>query len=256
MLRKPGSAIFTGNCIGNVIGSFLWSPYFIGNFIWNFIGSFLWSMKSIWMPLAGLVYFLWNFIGKLHHQAFVLCWYDSRPFNNNIQLTVLIVVIMCRHFPRHVMAIIIPFINFVDESFKLRLTDNVGENQRGEPTCRPNLCCILGSLKVLLGQQVGAPLWFSPTLPPKIPLLGWWAILVLHSPTFYRQGFVTDKQSMYTLVAKYLPLEYRQEVIPMAGQIKKKRWWPAVLTSGLNETGKMNGNLNKRRDTVCMASHE
>ncbi|XP_013394857.1 centromere protein T [Lingula anatina] len=31
-----------------------------------------------------------------------------------------------------------------------------------------------------------------------------------------RQGFVTDSQSMYTLVEKYLPLEYRQEIIPIA----------------------------------------
>lgn len=29
-----------------------------------------------------------------------------------------------------------------------------------------------------------------------------------------RQGFITDKQSLYSLVEKYLPLEYRQEIIP------------------------------------------
>ncbi|KAL9974411.1 hypothetical protein ACROYT_G011438 [Oculina patagonica] len=29
-----------------------------------------------------------------------------------------------------------------------------------------------------------------------------------------RQGFITDNQSLYSLVEKYLPLEYRQEVIP------------------------------------------
>jgi len=30
-----------------------------------------------------------------------------------------------------------------------------------------------------------------------------------------RQGFITDNQSLYSLVEKYLPLEYRQEIIPM-----------------------------------------
>lgn len=29
-----------------------------------------------------------------------------------------------------------------------------------------------------------------------------------------RQGFITDKQSLHSLVEKYLPLEYRQEIIP------------------------------------------
>ncbi|XP_020623921.1 centromere protein T-like [Orbicella faveolata] len=29
-----------------------------------------------------------------------------------------------------------------------------------------------------------------------------------------RQGFITDNQSLYSLVEKYLPLEYRQEIIP------------------------------------------
>lgn len=29
-----------------------------------------------------------------------------------------------------------------------------------------------------------------------------------------RQGFITDKQSLFSLVEKYLPLEYRQEIIP------------------------------------------
>ena len=32
---------------------------------------------------------------------------------------------------------------------------------------------------------------------------------------FFRQGFITDNQSLYSLVEKYLPLEYRQEIIPM-----------------------------------------
>ena len=31
---------------------------------------------------------------------------------------------------------------------------------------------------------------------------------------FSRQGFITDKQSLFSLVEKYLPLEYRQEIIP------------------------------------------
>lgn len=30
-----------------------------------------------------------------------------------------------------------------------------------------------------------------------------------------RQGFIMDNQSLYSLVEKYLPLEYRQEIIPM-----------------------------------------
>jgi len=44
---------------------------------------------------------------------------------------------------------------------------------------------------------------------------------------FYRQGFVTPEQSMYSLVEEYLPLEYRQEIIPIARSgnvIEPKRW--------------------------------
>lgn len=29
-----------------------------------------------------------------------------------------------------------------------------------------------------------------------------------------RQGFITDRESLYSLVEKYLPLEYREEIIP------------------------------------------
>lgn len=41
------------------------------------------------------------------------------------------------------------------------------------------------------------------------------ALALLCFPLFFRQGFITDNQSLYSLVEKYLPLEYRQEIIPM-----------------------------------------
>ena len=31
----------------------------------------------------------------------------------------------------------------------------------------------------------------------------------------FRQGFITNRESLYSLVEKYLPLEYREEIIPI-----------------------------------------
>ncbi len=68
----------------------------------------------------------------------------------------------------------------------IQLRGNVGENQSGAPTCQRNLCSYSGYQKYSwmvkvyenpkdgavshrLCRQVGAPLWFSPTLPLKMP---------------------------------------------------------------------------------------
>lgn len=43
-------------------------------------------------------------------------------------------------------------------------------------------------------------------------------VLILFDPLFlsYRQGLVTDQVSLHVLVERYLPLEYRQQLIPCA----------------------------------------
>jgi hypothetical protein len=53
-------------------------------------------------------------------------------------------------------------------------------------------------------------------------------LILIFFSFFFRQGFITDTCSLNTLIATYLPLEQRQELIPIArsGNVVEPKVWP------------------------------